>query len=504
LWVLPLAIYLFSFVIVFAGSPRRPLRTLAIFPMAILWQTFVFVLHRPIAVVFAFHLLTLFVVCLACHGELARTRPRPAQLTEFFLWLAGGGVLGGLFNALLAPLIFTGLTEYPLALVLACFVVPSDRPAGEAPARLDWHDIWIPLLLFLILSGFSPWIKAMFRDQPTLLRLLGLMFLLYGLPAAVVYLFRDRPVRFGLCVGALLLSARGLGEERQRIAEVYEERSFYGVVRVFDASAADDPDVVFRRFVHGSTLHGLQRRSEDLEIRRQPLSYYFRNGPIGELFASREGRFRRVAVLGLGAGALACYADAGQEWNFYEIDPAVARVAETYFDFLNDARNRGAEATITLGDARFSLEQAPKGKYDLIFADAFSSDSVPVHLLTREALEVYRSRLAPGGVLVLNITNRYLDLEPVLANLAADAEMVGRLSEEVDAEFAQHGADAPRTVSAEEKKQGKAASRWVVLAETEADLGDLANAPHWRPLRRRPASRLWTDDYSNPFVLLRW
>jgi hypothetical protein len=484
LWILPLVLYLLSFILAFARPPAsRHARIFQFFPLAVLSAPFVFVIHRPVSLAFVLHLGILFVVALACHGELARRRPVPAQLTDFYLWLAVGGVLGGAFNALFAPLLFVGLVEYPLALVLACLVVPpEEEPTGRL---LNWNDIGIPLMLFLVLSSLGPVLRVQLRDEPAELRLLVLAMVLYGLPAAFAYFFRGRPVRFGLCVGALLLgtaAAGGLASSGGVRNTTHEERSFFGVIRVVDVTDPDDAEFHLRQFVHGSTIHGLERRSEDPALRRESLSYYARTGPIGDVFASRAGRLRSIGVLGLGAGALAVYADAEQEWTYYEIDPAVARVAEEYFHCLGDARNRGVSVDIVLGDGRLSLGKSADKRFDLLFADAFSSDAVPVHLLTREALALYRARLADGGLLIVNVTNRYLDLEPVLADLAADAGIAARIAEEID-------------LPAEETKRGKSPSRWIVLAETESGLASLAES-RWRPLRKG-SGKVWRDDYSN-------
>jgi hypothetical protein len=505
LWVVPLALYLLTFIIAFGRrSAYAHGLVLQLFPLLVLAQTFVFAIQglRPLWLLPVLHLLTFFVTALACHGELARQRPHARHLTEFYLWLSLGGVLGGLFNTLAAPQLFASLAEYPLALVLACFLVPAAAPSplpsppggegkGEGAAAkkkaLDWPDIWLPLVLFLLAASLIP----VFREKVTSLPLR--VSLVYGLPAAVCYLFVNRPVRFGLGVGAILLAGTvSAGESQGRV--VYRERSFFGVVRVIDMADNDRPGATLRYFVHGSTLHGTQRIEPDGKPSGEPLTYFFRNGPIGEFFASRGDRpAEKIAVLGLGAGTLAAYARGGQEWTFYEIDPAVERVAEDYYSYLNDGRQKGAKCTVRLGDGRLCLKDAPPGQFAVIFADAFSSDAVPVHLLTRQAVETYLDKLAPGGVLVLNITNRCLDLEPVVANIAQDRGLAGRVREERD-----------ENISAADKRAGKTPSRWVVLARSEADLGGVTDQAKWRPLRGRADVGVWTDDYSNLVRVLRW
>jgi SAM-dependent methyltransferase len=310
-----------------------------------------------------------------------------------------------------------------------------------------------------------------------------------GLPAAIGYTFIGRPVRFALGIGALLLVggiSRGILH-----SQVHQERSFFGVMTVMDKPAENESPTTFRFFVHGDTNHGQQNL--DPERHREPLAYYFRTGPIGQLFdsLSKGSAKRRVAVLGLGAGALACYAEENQDWTFYEIDPAVESIARSYFTFLKDAQDRGVRVQVMHGDGRLSLAHAPDHSYDLIFADAFTSDAVPVHLLTRQALELYLSKLADGGLIVFNVTNRYVDLEPVLGALAAHAGLVC-ISRKEDT----------RKLSKAEENQGKVAAHWVVMARTETDLGTLVEKPAWKEVPPGPAE--WTDDYSNLLGAFRW
>ncbi|GIW78547.1 MAG: hypothetical protein KatS3mg105_0354 [Gemmatales bacterium] len=483
LWILPLTLYLLTFVLVFAPvAIVRHETILLLFPLAVLLQTFVFSLTHttvPIWCLFLFHLGTFFVVVLACHGELARQRPASRFLTEFYLCLAAGGLLGGMFNTLVAPSVFPTVVEYPLALVMACAIVPL-KPNRHDQRFLDWQDLWLPLLFYLGLSAVIPLFKNRLDDVPLQATLV------YGLPAALCLLFfAERPIRFALAVGAILLTGGMTGDNRESEL-VFQARNFFAVVRVIDVK---ENGTIVRRFVHGTTLHGMQFVDEDMERRNTPLAYYFRDGPIGELFAGREA-FRRVAVLGLGAGALASYAKKGESWTFFEVDPAVEYVARHYFTFLSDAKNRGAEVEIVLGDARLQLERYQGQPFDLIIADAFSSDAVPTHLLTREAVRIYLDHLSPQGLLLFNITNRHLDLEPVVAALALDAGLEARVGE-VD------------EVDEAERKAGKSPSRWVVLARTGSALGPLQTNAKWQRLKQRPGCPLWTDDYSNLIQVIR-
>jgi SAM-dependent methyltransferase len=263
-----------------------------------------------------------------------------------------------------------------------------------------------------------------------------------------------------------------------------QERDFFGVLKV-----TETPDGKAHRLFHGSTLHGQQSLVPDL--RRDPLTYYSRTGPVGDIFrelpARREGRAARVAVAGMGVGTLAAYAAPGDRWTFFELDPAVVRIARDarYFTYVSDCPAKSLD--VVLGDARLGLARTPDSGFDLILLDAFSSDSIPVHLITREALGIYRRKLAPGGWLVFNITNRYLDLASVLALLADDAGLACRVR--VD--------HRPSPVEA---ATGLTGSDWAVLATSEADLGALGTNAHWLTPSPITGDRVWTDDFSNIFT----
>jgi hypothetical protein len=246
--------------------------------------------------------------------------------------------------------------------------------------------------------------------------------------------------------------------------------------------------------LHGKTIHGMQRQSPDKALRRLPLTYYFPTGPIGQVFTSYRGTpvVDRVGVIGLGVGSLAAYGTKGQEFTFFEIDPAVERIAcnPAYFHYLDDCRARWR---IVSGDARLSLDREPDRSFGLIVLDAFSGDAIPVHLLTREALRIYLAKLADGGLIAMHISNNYLDLLPVVRQLALDAGLVGRQLDETG-----------QPIPAKEFNLGRKHSQWVVLARQRSDLARIAGRTDWRPLGARSTSSLWTDDYSDLFGLLRW
>jgi hypothetical protein len=482
LWIIPLALYLLTFILVFARRQFLPQATLGrILPGLTLLLFLLILLHDmqpPVWLVIFLHLATFFALALYCHGELAADRPRADQLTEFYLWLGVGGALGGLLNALVAPLLFTQVLEYPLALILACAMrYRSGR--DESPTALGPMTFAIPAALGLLTAGLIVGLQA-YDVEPAQLRA-GLMF---GVPAVLCYTQIDRPLHFALCLGAMLLASFFyVGKEGRTI---FSGRSFFGVLRV-----TTDRDSHFHQVVHGSTVHG--RQSLDPARRREPLAYYHRTGPAGRLFEALDAKLpgARIAVVGLGAGSLACYARTDQEWTFYEIDPLVERIARDpkYFTFLEDCRARKMD--VVLGDGRLRLQDAPDGRYEMILLDAFSSDAVPVHLLTREALQLYLSKLARGGVLVFHISNRYLDLQPILAALARDAKLLCRFRDDL-------------ILTPKEEEEGKEKSQWAIMAAAPESLGPLARSSAWYVLEGKPEADVWTDHFSNILGIFMW
>jgi hypothetical protein len=513
LWIIPLALYLLTFILVFAKKPLIPhgvacrLMPISMLILALVLLTGATELRGlPLSVLLLLILAAFFLAALVSHGELARDRPAADYLTEFYLWMSVGGVLGGMFNALIAPEIFykTGLTEYPLAIVLACLIapprasvpiLPSGKPKALAPPpaafgiSLNVWDVALPLAVGALMTALIYFTAAVKLDGGPLRT--GIIF---GLPCAVVYLFVGRPIRYGLGLAALLLA----GAINPDVHVQYLERNFFGVLKIIEVEEPEGGR--FRRLFHGNTVHGQQSLdSVDDEGRHEPLTYYHRSGPIGHLFEKwldPRPAGQRVASVGLGTGSLAYYARPGDEWTFYEIDPAVQYVAENpaYFSFLSECRAQ--RRPVLLGDARLRLQEAADGSYDLIVLDAFNSDSIPMHLITLEALELYRRKLSTGGVIALHVSNRHLRLQPILARLAERAGLTAR------------GWDD----TAEDPKAGKLSSQWVIVAEHDADFGmlvwpngyDKPADARWE--RRHPESDtpLWTDDFSNLLSAFQW
>jgi hypothetical protein len=306
---------------------------------------------------------------------------------------------------------------------------------------------------------------------------------MFGPPVLACLAFSRRRVRFSLALGAVLVASSFYVAGKGTF--ILTERTFFGVNRVMLF-----PSGTYHVLGHGNTMHGAQ--SLDPSRRREPLTYFYPNGPLGQMFMSFTGeRVRhRVGVVGLGAGSVACYRRPGQEWTFYEIDPAVARIASDpqYFTYLRDC---APDAKIILGDGRRSLAGAPQGEYDLLILDAFSSDAVPMHLVTREAVALYLYKLAPGGLLVFNITNRHLDLQTVIGNLAEDAGLVSRVQHDL-------------SIDPRDGGRGKMASQWAIMARSAADLGPLADDPRWILPRIRPGTSAWTDNFSSLLSVYVW
>jgi spermidine synthase len=510
LWVLPLAIYLLSFIIAFGRWPVRFQRAAvaALLPV-VLVVIFLMVssFGERIWVTVLWHFLVLLVVALACHGELALDRPSPARLTEFYLLIALGGVLGGLFNALVAPVVFSSLVEYPLVMALACVLVRR-RPAGLVGiGRALLLDVVFPLgviALALLLYSKSVGVRVDFAFLTRVLAipsewatkslnpLAGILssILVYGPPLVAAFLLRRRPAALGLALVGVLVAAEFVAARNED--RIRQARSFFGVLEV----TRDRDEDGYTELRHGTTLHG--RQSRDPKRRGEPLSYYHRAGPIGQIITELERRDRalRLAVIGLGTGTLAAHARVGDAITFYEIDRLVRDIAfdRTYFTYVADAQDRGATLRVELGDARVRLEAVKRERsgerYDLIVVDAFTSDAIPVHLLTREALQLYFEMLVPDGLLALHLSNRYLDLEPVVANLAEEAGLGGRLLQRDD---------SPQTDGASE-------STWAVLARTAEALGGLAGDDRWTAakLETKPRVGVWTDDFHNLLSVFKW
>ena len=473
LWVVPLALYLLSFVLAF-NPPRFYPRTIVdrAFPLLLLPLILPMILQgsgsRIFAVPIWVHMLAFFVAALICHRALADDRPHSTRLTEFYLWVALGGVLGSLFNTLAAPMLFTGVIEYPLALVLVCLLrrVPEETSTRTPPVKFG-----VALAAGALTAAVSLWGSR--------IELLSIRLALLAVATFLCLSISRARVPFAAAVSLMLLGSLLQTDHAGRV--LHAERTFFGTYRV-----RLDPGGRFRSLAHGTTLHGMQALAPDRA--GEPLTYFERTGPFGDVFrAVPAAKSPRVAVIGLGIGSLAAYQEGEQRWTFYEIDPAVEHIARnaTFFSFLSGC---AAHCDVVIGDARLSLARAPEAQYGIIVLDAFSSDAIPIHLITRQAVELYLSRVIPGGAVVFHISNRHLDLQPVLAKIAQELGLVARIRRD--------------RVSDQEADRGKTGSDWVVMARNAADLGALATGEKWTATEVKPRVRAWTDDFSNILSVL--
>ena len=461
LWAPPLMLYIGTFIIVFAKTPPISLDTsMRYLPLAAGAALLALpsVSGVPLFMSFFLHLAVLFIAALACHGLMAKGRPEASRLTEFYLLMSLGGVLGGAFNALLVPLIFNSVLEYPLMLIAVLLVRPEARWMGTGRTRT-----WTLAAIVALLGALAlRWVQGGETDAYLSYRVL--------LALAVLAVVLGRECRAAPAIAAAC--AWGVGLAANPVAGGVAERGFFGVVKVVDRGD-------HRVMMHGTTLHGAQYLSGADRLR--PTTYYAPEAPIGQMFAAHDAP-GRVGVIGLGAGSVACYAREGQAYTYYEIDPLVAKFASdpAYFTYLSECT---PDPDIVLGDGRLTLAAEPVGGFELLLIDAFSSDSVPAHLLTREAVQLYLSRLSDDGVLVMHVSNNHMTLETVVARIADDLGVPARYQFYVTDKAT---ADSYRSQS----------SQVVVLAKSDAALARLDQDGRWGVLES-DGKRPWTDDYSN-------
>jgi hypothetical protein len=664
-WIIPLALYLLTFILVFMRSPfhwTEPITTvqskgvsltatphgimLLIQPLVLM--VFLVPLMRSnwggvqsVTMAALGNCLAFFVTALVCHGELARDRPPPKHLTEFYLWLSVGGAVGGMFNGLVAPLLFNGqfipgvfgVIEYPLAFVLACLLRPNIRQdgwvdetivrylpevktffesLGDHLARLFGFsptakshyllNVLLDVVLALALGAFANWfignamsaqgwdwgrltMKSPFVVFWHSLGMRGealggwavqsITWVVYGLPMLVCVAFAySRGLRYGLAIGLLLLVAANNALRTERRELIYTDRSYFGILRV---SEQRDETGVYHLLMHGTTTHGLQCwetfdarfRGNPEGRKRESLTYYHRRCPVGQVmdkltawpavsltpFAPSWASDTRIvaslvgmgatplnptclpmeqltgcwseppfATIGLGTGTMASYGRPFQHVHYYEIDDHVREMSlppegkEPLFTYIQDAVGRGSEVRIFMGDARLRMSQpwlpndpvegyvqlrsgGPDNFYHVIVVDAFSSDAIPAHLITQQAIEMYFTKLAPGGILCVHTSNRHVDLVPVVAGVADSLKLVCKLGHWPPA-----GKDDKSEANRQDHARGYYSSEWVMVARTEDDLKFL-DAPQyagcWSRPRRIPLPA-WTDDYSNLLSVFRW
>jgi SAM-dependent methyltransferase len=509
LWVLPLSIYLLTFILCFEGSgwyrrnPYLQLLAVALASMAFA-DTVDATGAVPIKVLVPLFSMGLFTCCMVCHGELARLKPHPRYLTHFYLMISAGGAVGGLFVALFAPLVFRALYEFQIGLaacaILTLIVLHGDNEYSWFrqllnPARLLLVAALVIVAGHIVYTWRGPLLQATTN--------LAKRFSGENEPRGV-----ENEMVIGLmlvCALALLIGARG-GRIRGKLAALACEtlalvligyiafhvrqltadyrltvRNFYGALRVRDSGLPTEFDAT-RTLTHGTINHGEQFLNP--MRRRLPTTYYGPNTGVGIAIREKgKDRAIRVGVIGLGTGTLAAYGREGDYFRFYEINPLVLRLARTEFTYLSDCK---AKVDVSMGDARLSLEKETEEHFfDVLAVDAFSSDSIPVHLLTLEAMQLYFRRLKPDGILAVHISNRYLDLQPVLEG---ETRATGKVARLIDNE--------------EDDSQDVFSATWVLITSPATGF-DAEEKSHSTEIESPRHVRLWTDDYSNLFQILK-
>jgi SAM-dependent methyltransferase len=475
LWVVPLGLYLLSFVVAFAER-RGPANFITILaPLIVLIAgglVFSAGASTPLFSV-TLGLLLLFVIAVALHAEMFRLRPTVGHLTIFYLSMSFGGMLGGLFCAIVAPLLFDWAYEHPLLVIAAALLVPQYK-------LVPWPRSLSPMLSLVLPLGALLLSYATYRMRivgfgPNVVTVGSILVSLFALAAL------GRRGVFALCLAALMMSYFGGWETVRGSFLGGRTRSYFGIYEV-----SERRDHTARVLTHGTTLHGIQNMLPGLQT--IPTTYYARRSGVGIALTNAEalyGAHPRIGVVGLGSGTLACYARPSEAFTFFEIDPAMVQVARNRFTFLSQC---APQVRIVLGDARLSLANQPHGSLDILAVDAFSSDAVPMHLLTREALNVYGQAVQRNGIVLFHISNRYLDLKPVVADIAQHDGWTATMMQYVP--------------EPEEEVLNATISVWIALSRNPATIDRLValsgdDAIYWEVVQPRPGFAGWSDDHAS-------
>ena len=474
-WIIPLTLYLLTYILTFSRKQLIPHSfVVKAMPYTIMFLLFFTATKSNSFIWFSFllHLITFFNVAMMCHGELSNSRVPSKYLTEFYIWISLGGFLGGVFNAILAPMIFTEVLEYPIAMILACMLLPSVVDYKKLDKPQEAINILIPptalYILHSLLKGITNYQE--YRQDA---------YIAFGLPVLLLVRLIKKPVSFGISIACLLLifSVKNVSEEKKNSLLV--KRDFFGIHRI-----SIDSNRQFINLYQDTTLHGSQEL--DKLDQCQPTTYYHPTGPIGQLFSAfyNDETKKRIAAVGLGTGSIACYGRKDQEWSIFEIDPNIYIIDQSgnYFTYLI---NSLPETFVVFGDARLTMSKE-KRKFDIIILDAFSSDAIPVHLITKEALEMYLSKLSENGIIAFHTSNRHLDLPSVLASLCNAEKLFGIIQTDQDMRY-----------------HGKTSSEWVLIARKREYFGALLTDPRWRYLQWNQTTPVWTDDYSNVISIIK-
>ncbi|MBK7782656.1 MAG: fused MFS/spermidine synthase [Ardenticatenia bacterium] len=468
LWTLTLLVYLLTFMLAFGQqrpAPRRLLALATVVGASLGLVAMVAMLKHPLALFMGISVGTLFCGAWLCHSDLARSAPAPEHLTGFFLWVTLGGAVGGMLNSLLAPQLLTSVAEYPLTLVALLWLITLTGPAARRPLG---RPATVALVMVLALAGGGLlWAAGGIAGLEALVlrQLVLLMPLLVLALGAAAWLASRRAWAYAACMSMVVLYVIDGRHLASRIQ--YQDRSFFGVIRVLESRGE-------RVLLHGTTVHGSERISGPL--RGKPGVYYHEDGTLAQLMRQMPAN-GRAGIVGLGTGALAHYLEPGQRLVYYDIDPLVVRIADEQFTFLRQTRG---EVDVRIADGRLGLQRdRDQDLFDLLIIDAFSSDAIPTHLLTSEALATYVGRLAPNGILAFHISNQFFDLEPVIAGSAQALDL--------------HGARVDWDPDKAQKNEGAARLLTVVLSPDPVKAGSWARSEGGRTLT---AERLlWTDDH---------
>lgn len=477
LWVLPLSLYLLTWVLVFQSRPLLPhwlmlwLQPLAIAGVVILLAVGG---EQNLLLTLGGHQLCFFMIAMACHGELARMRPAAKYLTGFYVALSFGGMVGGLFAGLIAPFTFSWIAEYPILLALATLCRP---PIPERLPRItQWYwPLLAAIAVALILPAYNAGHLFDWLDE----RRAWMIGAVGALSAAMALALNGNRWKIFATVAVALVLLRVYPTDAGRVETV---RSFFGVHKIVMTT-----DGQYHVLMHGTTIHGAEKfRNDDgtpVTGRPEPITYYHKDGGIGQAITAmreRKGAPLRVAVIGLGSGSLACASEPGEDWKFFEIDQTMVDSARDpkYFTYIQKCE---PDLKPVIGDARLTFAKEPSGTYDLIIVDAYSSDAIPIHLATEEAMEIYKDKLAPHGAVVMHVSNRHLELESVVVGIADANDLKSWIYSE------DSGRDAEYIFS----------TTVVVSAREEADVGRLASSDKWTLTEAEDNQRVWTDDYSN-------
>jgi hypothetical protein len=477
LWVLPLSLYLLTWVLVFQSRPLLPHKwMLMLQPLAIAGVILLLAVggEQNLLLTLGGHQLCFFIIAMACHGELARTRPAARYLTGFYVALSFGGMVGGLFAGLIAPFTFSWIAEYPILVALAVLC----RPPGEGMSP-RWDRWYWPVLAVIATALIAPSYTTgklftwMDDQRVYVVGAVAIAALILAI------LLKVNRTKLAAVVVLALVLIRVYPSDDGRVETV---RSFFGVHKIVVT-----PHGQYHVLMHGTTIHGAEKVLNDdgspITGRPEPISYYHKDGGIGQAITAireRKGGPIKVAVIGLGAGTLTCASQPGEDWKFFEIDQSMVDTAKDpkYFTFI---QNCEPDLKPVMGDARLTFAKEPDGVYDLIIVDAYSSDAIPIHLATEEAMEIYKDKLAPQGAVVMHVSNRHLELASVVVGIA-DAN------------------DLKSWVYSEDSNRDNEyifATSVVVSAREEADVGKLASSDAWALTEAEDNQRVWTDDYSN-------